>query len=283
MENKFKISNIDKQFMIIIYSVFVLYGCMFASKSYSFPQYNRFIFFGIYVIIGFALPILINLKNIKKPVNKFDKNLFAFSIYFSVGFSMILESVIYYIFSDSFLSITQNSWATSMEFSLPLNVLVILAFCIIMVVYFTSILNVLLTEFAPIYCILVTAIAFAMMFHGNMVKNLVLGLMFSMFIVQFSHMKIPIILLFSSTASNVLFEYIYGKYFPFGLMHYYNFIFVIIGFFLIMKSLKSMEKIMFYYKFKSVKLISIKQREMKIVWFAVLLIGIFIATYNGRF
>ncbi|MFI3226922.1 MAG: hypothetical protein R3Y09_05845 [Clostridia bacterium] len=283
MESKFKISDTNRQFLIIIYSIVVFYSLIYIEGQYAFAQYNSFIFLSLYAIIGFVLPILINIKCLKKPENKFDKNSIKFSIFFGIGISMIIESVTFYIFEDTFLTIVQSSLTSNLEFTLPINIAIVLAFCLIVVIYFTGILTTLMKEYCPLYCILACATAFSIMYNGNTFKNIVLGFIIFYSLALFSQMKIPIILLSISSLVAILFENIYSKYYAFGIMHYYNFAFIVVGFFFILKAIKVMEKIMFYYKLQTIKFVSLTQKEMKIIWFAVLLLGIFIATYNGRF
>lgn len=283
MKKIFRFSEVDKQFAILMFTIIVYLATMLVSKSYELLQYNSFIFFWIYVIIGCVVPVFINIKNMTKIRNLSDKNFFRFSMYFAIGFSLILENVIFTIRQDEFYYIVKNSLINSFSINELVGLSSVLAFCFILTIYFNCILNAFKKEYAWLYGVTVCTIVYTIIFSDDVLKSAILSFVAFSLMTIFSKIKIGYILISVSSITSYIFANIYLKYHAFGIMHHINFILMIIGFICIIRSVKIMEKIMLYYKFEKMRFISLKQKEVKIIWFIMLLFGIFIATFNGRF
>ncbi|MFI3115002.1 MAG: hypothetical protein R3Y12_02540 [Clostridia bacterium] len=272
-----------KQFISIIYTIMIMYLTIIISKNYSFSKYNWYIFLTFYAIIGFIIPTCINFKNLRPTENKIDKNLRAFTINFSIGYALILEVIIYYLYQNKYREIVENSLILNLEFNIITNIFVVLVFIVIVCIYYMNAIQVLQQKYSGTSCIVACVLAFAITYDNNTLKNVFLGVAIFYFLSSFSQIKMAIALLSASTLAGFVLESLYRSYANFGIMHYFVFIYVVIGFIFLIKAIKIMETVVLYYRFNQKKIKRITSKELEIIWFSVLLLGIFIATYNGRF
>lgn len=283
MIKNIKINSEFKQFISIIYTIMIMYICMIIGKKYTFPQYNWYIFLAFYAIIGFIAPTCINFKNLKATESKIDKNLQDFTINFAIGYSLVIEVIIYYLYQNDYKTLIENSLISNLEFDKVINVIVTMIFIIIVSLYYMNAVQILQQKYSQTSCIIVGTLAFVITYDSNVLKNILLAIVVFYFLVTFSQIKMAITLLCASVLSSFLLGTLYIKYANFGIMHYFILIYVIIGFFFLIKSIKNMEMVVLYYKFNERKVKKNTSKELEIIWFSVLLLGIFIATYNGRF
>lgn len=275
MGRKYKIDSTNRQFLTIIYSFAIFYSCIYIGKIYTFPQDSKLIYLIIYMFLGLLVPMFKNYKPIKKK--NIDKNYLKFSLNFALGFSFIIEGIMFY--TSDFAQISKKSYMSSIDFGEFSNIFVFLCFCIVIVLYFTQIIDELNKKNPQLLTVFMCSTAFSIMYDGDIFKNFIIGFLIFYSYTAFGYHRIPVIMILISVSVNFLFESIYLTYYAFGIMHYFIFIFVVVGFVFLLKAIDIMDKILFYYKFeKKGKLI-----DTRILWFASLLLGIFISTYNGRF
>lgn len=261
----------------LCFTIITSYVTLFVSKNNYFPELEKVVFFIFCGIISIVVPIFVIKRNISFA--SCDKNVYRFTVLFSLGISALIECITFYICGDGYFDIVRNSNFYAVDIQLNLAILLSFIYILCVFAYFNIIYSMLEKNISHFYNILICTLSMSMILSQNLIKNI--AFCFLLFYIRkvFSSVLPALIFLVVGFGVNVVFELLFIKYFMFNIMQYFVFGFIILAFILLDKSIVFFDKNEFYGIHSYPKIELPTKADLKIIYFGILFFAIYLVSF----
>ena len=269
MLSKLKSNPSNFAFIIIIYSIIILE----ISKNIKIQQINTFNLFLIYGIMGLILPVLFFRE--KQECEKLTKLAKRFAFLFCLGMSLLNQAITYYVYSDGYFNLIENSAISHSNYSAFSNITIYLIFTTIVFLFCNNVIYArIIKENNEIVSVVLCAACFAIINNSNSFGiNFIFGVTVFSVAYALSNAKIALAYIYINSILHIIFVFIYKLYSSFDIMHYFVFLMIVLAFLILNKALNYLESLLFYKKIKLFSFESINKANLKVIWFIIILIG----------
>lgn len=243
------------------------------AKNIKSLQINSFILFGIYGIIGLMLPTLFGVK--KQKNIKLSKNGNHFVLLFGFSISVFINTAIYYIYRNNYYIFENKSFLNRFDLSIAITAPCYVLFIIVLWIFCDRVLyKRLIKENSEIVVVPIVSLVYAILLDNEYVLiSVIFGFIAFLLAFLFSNSRISLYILFMKEILSQLFIFVYKYYEVYNLMHYFVFVLMIIAFFSFLAALDNLEDLVFYKQVQVINFAKIRPRDLKLLWFLVILIG----------